>query len=98
MSTTAIPHASETHPRSTAQSVVRELDFRSSDGIDVRLLWNSRTDDVSITVDDRRLGESMAFEVDAPDALCAFHHPYAYAATPRADERVATSPNPRRPR
>jgi hypothetical protein len=32
-------------------------------------------------VEDDRAGESFQLEVDAADALAAFHHPYAYATT-----------------
>jgi hypothetical protein len=63
----------------TSAIAIRELDRRTNDGIDVRLLWNSRTDRVSVAVADERFGESLVFEVDAADALAAFHHPYAYA-------------------
>jgi hypothetical protein len=63
----------------TTRSVIHELGRRSSDGIDVRLLWNSGTNQVSITVADSRAGESFAFEVAPADSGDAFHHPYAYA-------------------
>jgi len=57
---------------------VRELDHRNSDGIDVRLLWNSRTDRVSIAVEDERSGEAFVLDVPSADARDAFEHPYAY--------------------
>jgi hypothetical protein len=60
---------------------IRELDHRTGDGIEVSLFWNSRTDRVSVAVADERSGESFELEVDSSDALAAFHHPYAYAAT-----------------
>jgi hypothetical protein len=63
----------------TPEIAVRELDRRTNDGIDVRLLWNSQTNRVSVAVEDERCRESLQFEVDAADALVAFHHPYAYA-------------------
>lgn len=63
---------------------IRELDHRSSDGIDVRLLWNAYTDRVSVSVHDHRSGEIFVLEVPGPDALKAFNHPYAYA---RGDHR-----------
>jgi hypothetical protein len=44
---------------------------------------------VSVVVRDDRLGESLALEVDPTDALCAFHHPYVYAAS----LRVTGGPN-----
>jgi hypothetical protein len=57
----------------------RELDHRSGDGIDVTLLWHPQTHRVSIAVIDERTGEVLMFEVDAADAMAAFHSPYAYA-------------------
>jgi hypothetical protein len=74
MTTTIAPRSSR--PR---HSVIHELDHRSNDGMDVRLLWNSGTNQVSIAVVDGRAGEWFAFEVGPADAVDAFHHPYAYA-------------------
>ena len=62
-------------------AVTRELDRRTSDGIEVALLWNPGTDQVVISVVDGRGGGSLRFEVAARDALEAFHHPYAFAPT-----------------
>jgi len=59
---------------------IRELDHRTNDRIDVRLLWNSHTNHVFVTVENERSGESFAFTVAAADALDAFHHPYAHRA------------------
>jgi hypothetical protein len=66
------------------RTTVRELDGRTSDGIEVRLLWNSETDHLSVAVEDGRSGEAFELEVDSAEALAAFHHPYAYVnrATP----------------
>jgi hypothetical protein len=58
---------------------IRELDHRHSDGIDVRLLWNSATNRVTVSVHDTKLGQSFELHVDGVDAFDAFHHPYAYA-------------------
>ena len=58
---------------------VRELDRRTNDGIDVALLWNPRTNQLFVAVEDERLGRSFELEVEAADALDAFRHPYAYA-------------------
>jgi hypothetical protein len=63
----------------TTDTYLRELDHRQSDGIDVRLLWNSATNRVSVSVHDTKLGESFELDVDGAEALDAFHHPYAYA-------------------
>lgn len=58
----------------------RELDHRTSDGIDARLLWHPHTDQVSVAVHDSRHGESFELQVDGAQALDAFHRPYAYAS------------------
>jgi hypothetical protein len=58
---------------------IRELDHRHTDGIDVRLLWDSTTNRVTVSVQDTKLGESFELDVDGADAFDAFHHPYAYA-------------------
>jgi hypothetical protein len=58
---------------------VRELDHRTSDGIDVKLLWNSVTNRISVAVRDARAGHEFELAVDGAEALEAFHHPYAFA-------------------
>lgn len=62
----------------TEHTAIRELDHRTNDGIDVRLLWSERTNHVFVTVEDQRSGELFELIVPGPDALDAFHHPYAY--------------------
>ena len=60
---------------------MRELDSRTADGIDVRLLWNEGDDHVMVTVADARSGSGFSIEVrDGDNALDVVHHPYAYAA------------------
>lgn len=79
----------------------RELDGRLHDGVDVRLLWDPRTNRVFVTVDDLRAGESFQFDVPAPDALEGFHHPFAYAAVAAAHPPARcfpATPDPRSPR
>jgi hypothetical protein len=61
----------------------RELDRRTADGIEVRLLWDPEGDTVSIAVWDHREDEGFELEVERDHALQAFHHPYAYAALRR---------------
>jgi hypothetical protein len=68
----------------TSDIAIRELDRRSSDGIDVRLLWNSFSDQVLVAVRDMRTFESFELQVAPSDALLAFRHPYAYANRPRS--------------
>jgi hypothetical protein len=62
-------------------SAIRELDHRTSDDIEVRLLWNSRTNQVFVAVEDLRSGELFEVTVRGADALDAFRHPYAYGAS-----------------
>jgi hypothetical protein len=63
----------------TLTGTVRELDCRTNDHIEVRLLWNSLTDSVSVSVHDMHHGESFQFDVAPARALDAFHHPFVYA-------------------
>jgi hypothetical protein len=70
----------DTAMRTTPDPPTRELDHRYGDGIEVKLLWNSLTDRVSVTVEDERTGEFFELGVDPADALIAFEHPYAYAS------------------
>jgi hypothetical protein len=63
----------------TLNSTVRELDCRTNDHIEVRLLWNPLTDSVSVSVLDTHYGESFQFDVAPAHALEAFRHPFAYA-------------------
>ena len=58
---------------------MRELDQRTTDGIEVRLLWDTDTHAVFVSVTERD-GRPFEFEVFPADALEAFRHPYAYAA------------------
>jgi len=64
---------------STSEIGIRELDRRRSDGIEVALLWNPRTNRINVVVQHERAGERFELDVEAGDALYAFHHPYAYA-------------------
>jgi hypothetical protein len=70
-------------------SPLRELDHRTSDGIDVRLLWNPDEDRVHVAVTDAKTGDAFVIPV-APDqrAYDVFHHPFAY--TPAPDGREPT--------
>ena len=58
-----------------------ELDYRANDGVEVSLLWHKRTDTLAVFVNDTRTDEMFEIEVDSTNALDAFHHPYAYAAS-----------------
>lgn len=73
----------------TFDESIRELDQRVIDGIEVRLLWNARTDRVLLSVVDDRSGEAFELEVKAADALDAFRHPFAYLAVDDGHEALA---------
>jgi hypothetical protein len=86
--------------RTTFQTQVRELDRRTRDGFDIRLLWDPHTDRVLVAVNDEQLGESFTFEADPAEALQAFHHPFAYPSNDQASlsppgEQLPTSLPPR---
>ena len=59
-----------------------DLAHRTSNGLDVTLLWSRRSGRLTVAVSDIRTGDS--FTVDAPRdrALDVYNHPFAYA-TPR---------------
>ena len=59
----------------------RELDSRTNDRIEVRLLWRQRDDRVIVAVADGKTGERFTVDVRGDEnALDVFHHPFAYAA------------------
>ena len=57
----------------------RELAYRSTNGIDVFLLWSPADDALAVVVIDEN-ADSFELVVDSTDALDVFEHPYAYAA------------------
>jgi hypothetical protein len=65
----------------TSTTTIRELAHRRNDGLDIRLLWDSAADRVTVSLHDGRTGEGFELDV-GPDerALDVFHHPFAYAA------------------
>jgi hypothetical protein len=67
---------------STAPITPRELDSRSGDGFDIRLLWDPADDSLTVTVAAARTDEFFVIPVAREHALEAFHHPFAYAAAP----------------
>ena len=59
----------------------RELAHRTNDGFDVTLFWSKASNRVTISVFHAHTSTALEFEVDGADALDAFNHPSAYAAT-----------------
>jgi len=60
---------------------MHELAFRSCEGIEVALLWNSASNDLTVTVHDSKVGEFFELAAHPERALDVFNHPYAYAAS-----------------
>jgi hypothetical protein len=85
--------------RTIAPPVIRELDRRRSDGIDVRLLLNQTDDRVVVAVFDAKTGDAFEIEVEGGEALDVFHHPYPHAAfrgiahRSRTGQRLITATN-----
>jgi hypothetical protein len=64
----------------TTTNLMRELDHRTSDGIDVRLLWCERDGSVHVAVNDAKTGAAFTVEVlEGENPMNVFSHPYAYA-------------------
>ena len=67
---------------------LRELDHRTTDRIDVWLLWRERDDTVLVAVADAKTGDRFTIEVrEGEQALDVFQHPYVYAAWRGIDTR-----------
>jgi len=63
---------------------VTELAHRTSNGLDVSLLWSRRTGRLVVTVNDTRTDESFSLDAPRHRALDVFRHPFAYATEPSA--------------
>ena len=68
---------------------VRELDHRSTDGIDVTLLWSQQANRVWIAVVDEKRGGWFEQDVHPALALDAFRHPFSYANRDRDELPIA---------
>jgi hypothetical protein len=78
-----------TQPRT---QITRELDRRTGDGIEVRLVWCQNDGHVTVAVADTKTGEAFELPVrEGEHALDVFHHPYAYAARPLRRVPMAAS-------
>jgi hypothetical protein len=75
--------------RADSTELVRELDHRVSDRIDVWLRWRTSDDLLFVEVADGKTGDRFVVEVAEGDRpLDIFAHPYAYAL----DRRINTCP------
>ena len=69
--------------------ILHELDRRTSDGIEVRMLWSKRDNRVLVAVADAKTGERFVLDVrEGEPAMDVFRHPYAYAAWRGIDTRA----------
>jgi hypothetical protein len=66
----------------------RELAKRLSAADEVLLLWYPDTDRVELSVRDLATGADLRIEIAPGNAIDAFYHPYAYAATRELSPRV----------
>jgi hypothetical protein len=72
----------------------RELDSRSSDGLEVQMLWREHDNQVFVVVCDKRSDVAFCLTVhEGERALDVFNHPYAYAAR-RVPVRPSTVASP----
>ena len=61
--------------------LLRELDHRTSDCMDVWRLWRQHDDQVVVAVADDKTGARFKIDVGEDERpLDVFRHPYAYAA------------------
>jgi hypothetical protein len=67
-------------PRPDRTARWEELASRTSNGLQVTLLWQRDRNDVHVRVIDARTAEAFELTVTGENALEAFYHPYAYAA------------------
>lgn len=62
-----------------SQATVKELASRNQSGVEVTLLWDPRSNEVSVEVVDHLDDSGFSLPIAGHLALDAFHHPYAYA-------------------
>jgi hypothetical protein len=72
-------HQVPPEPDTTDQDTA-ELACRHGAGLEVTLLWQRTSGQLTVRVTDAASGASFKLPVPADQALAAFHHPYAYAA------------------
>ena len=60
-------------------AALKELAYRNQDGLEVTLLWDACSNEVSIDVVDQRAESQFRLPIAGRFALDAFHHPYAYS-------------------
>ena len=72
-----------------SHAAFRELSHRNQNGLEVTLLWDPRSNEVSVEVIDHLDDGGFRVPIAGHLALDAFNHPYAYAQSHEHDgERV----------
>jgi hypothetical protein len=68
-----------------SHTAFRELAYRNQNGLEVTLLWDSRSNEVSVEVIDQLDDRGFRLPIAGHLALDAFNHPYAYAQSHEHD-------------
>jgi hypothetical protein len=68
-----------------SHAAAKELAYRNQNGLEVTLLWDPRSNEVSVEVIDQLDASGFSLPIAGHLALDAFHHPYAYAWSPMSD-------------
>ena len=63
-------------------AATKELAYRNQNGLEVTLLWDPRSNEVSVEVVDHLDNTGFCLPIAGHLALDAFHHPYAYVQSP----------------
>ena len=73
-----------------SQAAVKELASRNRNGLEVTLLWDPRSNEVSVELIDQLDDSGFRLPIAGHLALDAFNHPYAYAQShEHGGDRVA---------
>ena len=66
-------------------AAVKELAYRNQNGLEVTLLWDSRSNEVLVEVIDQLEGSGFRLPIAGHLAMDAYNHPYAYAQSHEHD-------------
>ena len=80
----------------TSITTTRELAHRRNDGLDIRLLWDSATDRVTVALHDAKTGDG--FEVEVGPTSARWTCSTTRSPTPRSARPRASGASSRRPR
>lgn len=67
----------------------RELAHRSTDGLEVTLVWRPITDELAVRVWDQRQHVRFEIRPDRHTALEVYYHPYAYLGSGAVQDALA---------